>query len=266
MKAEVDITGLDRTSIFLVIRGYYRLGYDSLKLRFNNPNTKYQRIGNYVSVISVIHTEVNRLIGYEVVHEGKNMCIIDDLQDVSTKDFDRILRRLFLLVEGVSRDLYEGAKNNDVVLLSTIEEKHDTITKFASYCLRLLNKTQYPVARTTPYYFHIISYLDRITDVIKYAARNLLTYNKELDKEVIEILEIVYLDIRLYHLLFYKYEYKKILEMNDHRYFTEHRINNLPETLKPMEIVVSTRVFGILELLLDLIEARSALEKFIGSS
>ena len=61
-QAEINISGLDRTIILYLIRGFYRLGYDQIKIIFNNKTTTYQRENKEVEVISVINKEVNRLI------------------------------------------------------------------------------------------------------------------------------------------------------------------------------------------------------------
>jgi phosphate uptake regulator len=259
-EVEIDITGLDRTSIMYVIRSLYRLGYDTVKVHFRQPLVRYQRTNKDINTLSVIHTEVNRLIGYEIIQEKEGLCVIKDLQETSAKDFDQVLRRLFMLLDDAGKDFITGVKNNDLVLLETIEEKHDTITKFVSYCLRLLNKRGHQVLRKTAYYHNIIASIDRITDIIKYAARDLRSYDKKLRPEVIRILEGTMADIAKYHELFYKYENKKIVDINSSRYSLEKDLRNMTPTVKPTEIIVATNVFHILEILLDLIEARTALE------
>ena len=40
---EMDITRLDRTSIFFAIRALYKKGYDEIKLTFKNPETEHFR-------------------------------------------------------------------------------------------------------------------------------------------------------------------------------------------------------------------------------
>ncbi len=260
LEITADITGLDRTSIMYIIRSFYRLGYDTVKINFNKPTTIYQRTDKTMNTLSVIHTEVNRLIGYEIVQEGEKTCTIKDLQNASEKDFDTILRRIFLLIVYTSRDLLEGIKNNDISLLETIENKHDTITKFVSYCLRLLNKKTFIVQRKTSYYYHIIALLDRITDVIKYAAREIIEYNKKLSPQIIQIIEIIVKDIYNYYQLFYNYNNTKITEINTNRYKAEKDLKKIPNTTKTQEIIIANSIFQILETLLDLIESRTALE------
>jgi len=260
LEITVDITGLDRTSIMYIIRSFYRLGYDTINVIFNKPTTIYQRNNKTLNTLSVIHTEVNRLIGYEIIQEGEKSCTIKDLQGTSEKDFETILRRIFLLIVDTSRDLIEGIKNNDKSLLETIENKHDTITKFVSYCLRLLNKKSFIIQRKASYYYHIIALLDRITDVIKYSAREIIAYNKKLNTQIIGIIEIIVKDKYNYYQLFYDYNNNKITEINTNRYKAEKELKKIPESVKTAEIIIANSMFQILETLLDLVEARTALE------
>ncbi len=260
MSGELNLSGLDRTNIMYAIRGFYRLGYDELHLRFDKPTAFYQRLNKNLNITSIIHTEVNRLVGYEIIQEHEKSCVIKDLQETSGKDFDTVLRRIFLLLNDASKQLITGIKNNDHELLETIEEKHNTITKFVSYCMRMLNKKSQFSSQKTSYYYHIIACLDRITDIIKYAARDVLKYDKKLNTKVIHILEGVTSDLNKYYQFFYKYDSEKMREINDNRYKTEIELRNLPSTIKTDEIIMASNMFHILEILLDLVEARSALE------
>jgi phosphate uptake regulator len=256
----VDITGLDRTTIMYCIRGLYRLGYDALNLNFKKPTAYYQRENRDINIISVLHTETNRLIGYEIMKERSDSCVIKDLQESSLKDFDNILRRIFLLLIDMTREFVEAARNKDISLLETMENKHDTITKFVSYCLRILNKMGSPKPGKGYFYYNIISILDRMTDNVKYAARDLRKLNKKLHPAVIRIFGIVLKDLECYYELFYKYGNEKIIEINDMRYSAEKDLRMLPRNLHPIEVIAATNIFHITEMLLDLIEARTALE------
>ena len=74
-----------------------------------------------------------------MIEQKNDYCIIKDISGTSFKDFDNILRKIFLLIIDALNDMVLGIKNYDNVLLDEIEDKHDTITKFVSHCLRLLN-------------------------------------------------------------------------------------------------------------------------------
>ena len=260
LEASIDITGLDRTAIMFAIRSLYRLGYDIVNVKFNSSTTPYYKTGKLVNVSSAIHKEVNRLIGYEIIQEKENFCTIKDLQVVSEKEFEQILKRIFFILVDASKDFILGAKNNNSQLLESIENKHDSITRFVSYCMRLLNKKGYPDQKKTAYYYHILGLLDRVADVLKYAARDLIEYGKKPSNITIEIMESTTKDISKFFELFYNYDNKKADEIHINRYKVEKALKNFPKSINSQEIVIATNVFNILWIILDLIEARTALE------
>ena len=261
---EIDVTGLDRSSIMYYIRSIYRMGYDEIKVNFNNPTTIHYRLNEKKSVISVIHTEVNRLVGVEIVQQKENFCIIKDLSpNPPISEFDNILRRIFLLIADAIKDLVEGMKNVNLILVKTLEEKHDTITKFVSYCLRLLNKRGYPQPRKTSYLYHIIASMDRLVDVLKYSARYFIKYKPKLSKDTINIIVNIEQSINFYSELFYKFDLAKVAVLYKNREDVLNSIERLSLKQKltsEKELLLLNDMEHMLEILVDLTEARMGLE------
>ena len=81
--------------------GLNKYGYtrDEIKVFFNTPVTEHFRLNRNVNVITVVHNEVNRLVGYEIIQQRENFCIIKDISNSSIQEFDTILRRVFLLLK-----------------------------------------------------------------------------------------------------------------------------------------------------------------------
>ena len=257
---DIDITGIDRTSVIYVIRSTYKMGYDDIKLIFKKPLAKHFRTDEDIKAISVIHEEVNRLVGIEVVQQKEDFCMIRDLSEPTSSEFDSALRRVFLLINDASKDLLEAIKTNDNVLLETIEEKHDTITKFVSYCLRLINKRKGADQKRNLVLYHIISNLDKITDVLKYSARDITKTNNKLKKETIKILDDILKAIPTYYSMFYKFDFKKSSDLYENRDICLREILGSTKKIPPKELLILEKSAAILELITDLSEARMALE------
>ena len=184
-KISVNITKLDRTSLLLYIQSLYRFGYNEIEVTFDNPITKHYRKGEEVSISATIHKIVNRCIGAEVIEQSESRMLIKYIGKEEGEDFKAILRRAFLLINETAESLVEGIRKKDMNLLGTIEEKHDNINKFVTYCLRLLNKYGYPDVKQTCFYYHIIASMDKIVDILKYTAREVMKYNKKFSQETI---------------------------------------------------------------------------------
>ena len=257
---EIDISGVDRTSILYVIRSAYKSGYDDIKLLYRSPLTQHYRTHENTKVISIIHEEVNRLVGVEVVQQKEDFCMIKDLSEPNSAEFDSALRRVFLLINDASNDMLEAVKSNDKVMLEDIEEKHDSITKFVSYCLRLINKGKCLDCKRSQILYHIISNLDKVTDVLKYSSRAILGHNAKLKKETVKIIEDILKSIHLYYDLFYKFDFKKSSQLYKNRHDSLEEIKSLVKKISPEELLIVEKTASILELITDLSESRMGLE------
>ena len=256
---ELDITGIDRTSIIYVIRSAYKLGYDEIKLIFKRPLAMHYRFNKEVKVISVVHEEVNRLVGIEVIQQKEDFCLIKDLSHPSPREFDNILRKVFLVLNDVTNDVIEAVEKNNSILLETVEEKHDSVTKFISYCLRLLNKRN--KGGKDLLYYHILSNLDKIMDVIKYCARDIIKIGNNLKKDSIEIFKKIQFAINNYYDLFYNFEYNKVSRLYENRDNVIRDIVKLASKKHPRrEMIVLEKASSILELITDISETRMGIE------
>ena len=257
---DIDVTGLDRTSILYFILALYKIGYDEITVKFNDPFTFHYRTNERKNVISVIHEVVNRLTGFEIIQQKENFCLIKDISEVSNKEFDSALRRVFLLLMDTSRDLLEAAKNKNLTLADTIEEKHNTVMKFISYCLRILNKRGHPDYNKTIIIYHIVSNVDKIADVLKYAARDLVKFKLNFSKEALQILDGINNSIEKYYEFFYKFDPKKIKELYEDRNRILESIRKITKKSSPIEVLYLTSISSILEIITDITEARIGLE------
>lgn len=171
---EVDVTSLDRDSLMFLIRALYKNGYDEIIINFNKNRVKNIRTGETMNTMDVITKEVSRLNGMEVFNQKESKCILKSLSEDSSKVFDTILRRVFILTLEAIGDLRDGFRDGNINLLESIQLKHDTITRFTNYSQRLLHKVGDPKHRRTDTLYHIIEVIDELMDIVKFSARDLV--------------------------------------------------------------------------------------------
>ena len=259
-KISVDISHLDRTSALLYIQSLYRFGYNEIEVNFRKPKTVHYRKGEEVSISTLMHYTMNRLIGFEIVEQSPKRILIKQVAKEAGEDFTVILRRVFLLMKETSASLLEGIRINDHNLISSVEEKHDNITKFVTYCLRLLNVHGYPDVKKTCFYYHIIASLDKIVDILKYNARDAIKYDKNFHKDSVKILFLIHDSLVKYYELFYKFNYKKVDELSENRDKTKNLLQKKAKNVPVEELLYLTSHKQILEILLDLTDSRMGLE------
>jgi len=257
---ETDITGLDRDSFMFLIRQLYIKGYNEIKINFNNQIADHHRIDKKVKVISEIHTEVNRLSGIEVVQQKENFCVLKVLSESSIKDFDLILRRIFLLLSDASSDLIKGATKGDKYLIESMEEKHNTINKFMANALRLLNKFGHPNQKNTSLFYTIVGCLDKINDILKESARDIVNSDIKISKDCEGILNRIYNSLQDYYALFYKFDFKLVEKLSYERYNILKNINTLSKKLTKDEIMLIMCMERVIEEINNLKVERIALE------
>ncbi len=256
---KIDISNLDRASIMYSIRNAYREGYDQIEITFENTSTIHHRTLVEGSVLAAIHYEVRNLVGFEVIDQLKNSCILKDISAPTSEEFDTVLRRIFLLLITGAEELVEGMKNKDKATVNSTLEKHDTITKFASYCLRMINKGIKIKYKHTELVYHIIASLDKLADVLKYTARAYDKFGNGLGKQAETIaLKIVH-SLRFYYELFYQCKSAKVHELTKNRDEVIRAVSNDYQNLKKEEILIITNLEQILEIIADLIVARMGL-------
>lgn len=259
-RISIDVTNLDRTSILLYVQSLYRFGYNEIEIIFQKPFTTHYRTGKKISISSVINLIVTRMIGAEIIEQSKDKILIKYITKESEEDFKIILRRVFRLLNETSANLIEGLKTNDEFLIESVEEGHDNINKFVSYSLRLLNKYGYPDVKKTSFYCHIIASIDKIVDILKYSARDIVYYKIEFNKESIRIFEEIHESIVLYYDLFYNFNLKTVDKLSQRRDSIKDLIKRDIKKISHEELLQITAMKQILEILLDLTDFRMGLE------
>ena len=256
----INITDLDKDSLIFLIRGLFIRGYDEIELKFDKPTTPHHRLNTKVRFLKVIHGEIARSIGFEIIQERGDFVIIRKVSESSIKEFDNILKRIFLLILDTSKDLYLGVKNKDYELVESVEEKHDTITRFISHNLRILNTVSYTNYKDTTFLFHIISSLDVIVDIFRNVAREIVEEKIKPTNDGIIILEEIQKAIELYYDLYYNFSTKKCEKFSAARDKILHMIKKMSEKLSKDDIRILTATEHALEVFRELFSARIAIE------
>jgi phosphate uptake regulator len=260
-KTTKDITGLDRSTILLLIQGLYRYGYDYVEIISKDTTIPHHRTNKKKNLSELIYEVSNRLVGAEVISTSKKRYVIKKLTKETMEDFPTVLRRVFLLLNEMTDSFITIIKENDKDSLKSIEFQHNNIKKFINLCLRLLNKFGYEDSKKTCFYFKIISLVSKIEDIIKNSSRYMLKHNIYLkSKSAIELLKDIKNQIRLYYELFYNYNLKKIAELDKQRDIIREKLFKNTKKLSKEENLLIGGLSQIIEIILDMTETRMALE------
>ena len=258
----LDISGLERGAIILLIESLYTYGYNNLKLA-----TKDVKVHDYMHkkdlpVNSVIQNAINRLIGAELVSSSKNNFEIEVLIQDSQEKFDVTLRRLFLLIMSMFESFIEGIKKKDKSKMEAVEMEHINVKKFSNYALRLLNKFGHQEAEKTTFYFAIIKFLSKFDETIKNFAGYTIREGKlDLSEKCIDMIEEISGAFKKYYSIFYKYDLKKMSELHmDRDLFKQRLYVEKYKSLSKDDIFILAGLTQGYDVILELMELRMAIE------
>jgi len=200
-RAEFDISGLS-TIAKMILGALYKGGYDEIRLNFSSPEELH-------SVQDVIR---NCCVGFEVVDQGKNFIVTRKISDAIYKEFDSVLRRMFLFLKTIATESLDAAKNRDVNGLQSIVGMDTNLNKSSSFCRRVLNKRGHSVfKKTAPIYF-IADQLEEIGDDYKEICRAIISNPIKLGDALLDLYQTINAFFDKFTELFYKFSYEKLRE------------------------------------------------------
>ncbi|MFH1071849.1 MAG: AbrB/MazE/SpoVT family DNA-binding domain-containing protein [Nanoarchaeota archaeon] len=280
IQATASATTLDlrNASIQVIWRSLisaYRAGYEEITILFENPKGKQKSVftgfgfdnlqlliseGNVdLSPIEAIQALVNRLIGMEIIDQKESRCIVKEMGEITYKEFDNALRRIFFLLLSMADEIYTSYSTNHKEPLRSIHLIDTNIDRFEDFCLRVLNKIGYKSYRKTTVIYTAIFLLEMIGDEYRKIALHLLDFKDKQRELMKKELEIQHAQLRKLYDLFYDFSTEKIQEVysEDEKGDRFLRENAHTFTDNEMEIIHHLKKIGIFvvsltELRLDL--------------
>jgi len=209
----------------------YREGYDELKVKFpksitlDNPykffthhklDIKYKKEREKSTVLSALQGFSTRFIGYEIVEHGKDYVIIRDMGELTSKQFDNSLRKVFFLLQEMSEETLEAIEKAKPELLTQIHDVDVNLDKFHDYCIRILNKTANKEPRQSELLFATLYLLELIGDEFKNISNHIVQdFPKSRLSNIKELAKTINEQLNFYYDLFYKFDKSKIKRISD---------------------------------------------------
>ncbi|MBI2549930.1 phosphate uptake regulator PhoU [Candidatus Woesearchaeota archaeon] len=209
-RAELDISDLGEM-IPRCIRSLYKRGVDELRITFNKPE-----------MATIIQSSITKeAIGFEILEQGQNFCLVKYVSGGVIEDFDSLLRRIFLLLVNMADDSVSVFKKGNYDHLKNVALLEEANNRFTIICRRALNKknSAFNFKKLGPLYY-IVEELEHIADQYKYICHhfaNLSSTQTKLNKDVIDLFESSSKLLRLYYELFYKFDTAKIVALKNER-------------------------------------------------
>ena len=229
--ATVDISELSPALIWRYISSAYRAGCDQIAVTgighgkkalysaFSYNTLEYLKNGSHstiatldMSPMETVSAVVNRLVGVEIIDQRTNYCLIKDMGEVSDKEFNNALRRIFTLLQTEAANIREGM-GKDKEVLKSIHIVDTNLDRFEDFCFRVLNKKGYKTMRKTSVMHSVIFTLELIGDELKKIAIHMLEYGRPYSRMMKELFKVQSDQLERFRRLFYKFNKQLAMEI-----------------------------------------------------
>ncbi len=274
----IDITGFSVPMLWRFFQSAYRECYDEIRIKYDSSKKDYEGVYNYYAThfeysrvgekiskegaFDMISGLVNRFIGMEIIEHGEGYCIIREMGEISSKEFESSLRRIFLLLLDLFDKIIDLIKENeigDMTICKTIHQMDINIDRFIDYCCRINNKIKDSTfQKNKPLMFSTLFILELLGDEFKYIGTHLAKSKSKLD-EIIPFAERVKEHFEMYYHLFYKFDRNNVIKFgendfkiyNDHFKFKESK-NKDVQSIRGHLMQISKFIFVLMELRIEM--------------
>jgi phosphate uptake regulator len=125
---QINFSSLTESSIRTLITNAYRRGTDKITVNFNDEK-------QFIILQEVINS---RLIGFEIIKKQGNSCIVENITEPSSDQFDNLLKKMFMNIGDlfdITKTRFEGKKPEEDY--NQVEQR---IQKYDNFCRRVISK------------------------------------------------------------------------------------------------------------------------------
>jgi phosphate uptake regulator len=221
----IDIRDFTIPLLWRYFQSAYRSGCDEIKILHDPAKKEYEDAYHYYTtqfdyaklgekvppkpVIALLQEVTNRFIGMEVVDSGKGYYLIKEMAEVSSKEFDHSLRRIFLIIRQLFDRVIDAISHGEINDAQLCKELHTidlNVDKFVDYCARILNKIDTDVPENKKsLMFSSLFILELIGDEFKYIGKHIALSKKSV-KDITELAKMARAHFELYYKLFYSFD------------------------------------------------------------
>ncbi|MFW6230957.1 MAG: AbrB/MazE/SpoVT family DNA-binding domain-containing protein [Nanoarchaeota archaeon] len=202
---EIDISGYDERTIVWYLVSLYKSGYDESKIVFGNHEQ-----------MTIIQQKINSLLGYSIMEQRENYCIIRSISQAVEQEFEPALRRTFLVTISMAESTYDAFKAKQKEAFGSVTMMEETNNQLVAFCHRLLNKHGYHNSAKTTYVYTIVWLLENIADNYRDMMGKIIKNNYALtySDEVLATFAEVNLLLRNFYEMFYKLDNDTVLKVS----------------------------------------------------
>ncbi len=202
--------------------------------------------------IDKIEEKLDDYIGFEIIEQGKNYCIIRNVADTIESELGNVLRKLFLMNGSMGEGSLEHIQNGNFTKLVGIAAIERTNNKLINLSYRIINKSGKSANEHTINLCNILMCLENMADSYKEICIFLKDKKPGIGKNVIEFYKAVSSHYQDCSHIYYKFDKSRIVEIREKRLELIDKGNKLLQTARMEEAVVMHHLLSILNQMKDI--------------
>ncbi|MFA6088331.1 MAG: AbrB/MazE/SpoVT family DNA-binding domain-containing protein [Candidatus Woesearchaeota archaeon] len=201
-KSTLDVSGFNYKTIYNLLNFSYIKGYDEIVVKFEKENE-----------LESVKYFIPNLIGFAIIKETKNECILKDMGNTTVEDIDEVIKRIFTLVNSYIDDAITDIKVGSTSNKDYIISRDKDINKLVSLALRSLNKKTVISKEHSQALFNVLIILEHLGDDIGRFWRVACEHKLKSNEEVEQSMQFAKESIDKIFQIYYRFNKKNIDEL-----------------------------------------------------
>ncbi|MBI1970603.1 phosphate uptake regulator PhoU [Candidatus Woesearchaeota archaeon] len=245
-RTAIDISKLSINVAKRLLFVYHKAGYDEIEIFFTDAK-QLRPILNKIQTM---------LVGYEVIEQSSNRCLIKYLAGEGSPEKENVIRRLFLVLLSFAEECQKAITERRIKDIEELFILEDTINRLSNLIERLINKESNKTNKSIFLYI-IIWVLESIGDDYRDLCKHFVTKTKvkPFRHEAKELFSKVTGLLRSYYECYYQFSLEQIDSIATKQYALSKELEEYPPKTDEERI-----------LLIYLMKINSRVENLLGST
>ncbi|MBU1975191.1 MAG: hypothetical protein KKG59_02175, partial [Nanoarchaeota archaeon] len=215
----------------------HKQGYDEIEIIYTDPKT----------IIWTSDLVKNLFVGFVIINQTENTCVIRRVSQDLTSEFDAGLRRSFLVTSAMGESMIDYMKREEYSKLADLIPLEKTNNQLTNFCERLLNKMGHKNYDKTCFYYTLVWNNEKICDDYKYVCQYISTHDKtKYSKEILLMLEKSLKYYKDFCAVLFNWDIKKLDALNTERKVFLKKLEEHFSHKNPHELVVTNYLLSFI--------------------
>jgi phosphate uptake regulator len=219
----------------------YHLGFEDVEIVYSDKKT-----------LSQVQDRITNCIGYEIVDQGDNFCRIKSISHASMDEFDQILRKIFLLLLSMGKNISDLLDKKEYSKLAEVKVLEVTNNKLTDFCKRVLNIQGYKEFNKLTTMYTIVTYLEMMADEYRDVCDHLSASKGRLSNDLLVDFKEVNEVFSLFYQSFYKFSGDNVEKVFEKGRPLKRRVVDKMSKTKGDDVIVLHAIGNIMTIIYEL--------------